>query len=261
MFIDEIDNLNDLTSYYELKTAGKVNFNTVTASDYLTNEAYKTLRTNILFCGADIKTIVITSAHENEGKSTIATELSKSLAEINKRTLLIDADMRKSVMLRRSIKTHNILGLSELLSSQAELNQVIYNTQHHDFDVIFSGHFPPNPVELLGSTKFKHLLEEFKKAYDYIIIDSPPLGAVIDAAVIADFCDGAVLVISCGKVGYPEAIQVKEQLLKSGCKLLGAVLNDAESNSSKYYKRYYSKTEYKYYTSPTKTKKQNTAAK
>ncbi len=232
--------VNDISSYTEKQTAGKVAFNTASANDYLTQESFKTLRTNILFCGSDIHSIVITSCNENEGKSTISAELSKSLAEIGKRTLLIDADLRKSVMLRKSIKARDINGLSELLSGQAELDQVLYNTQQPNFDVIFTGHFPPNPVELLGSGKFEKIITALKERYDYIIIDSPPLGAVIDAAVIASFCDGAVLVITDGRVKYHQALEVKEQLEKSGCKLLGAVLNDIDHKHSRYYKPYYS---------------------
>lgn len=240
------DNLNleipsdDLSNFSEKQTAGKVAFNTASANDYLTQESFKTLRTNILFCGPDIHSIVITSCNENEGKSTISAELSKSLAEIGKRTLLIDADLRKSVMLRKSIKTRDINGLSELLSGQAELNQVLYNTQQPNFDVIFTGHFPPNPVELLGSGKFEKTINSLKERYDYIIIDSPPLGAVIDAAVIASFCDGTILVITDGRVKYHQALEVKEQIEKSGCKLLGAVLNDIDHKHSRYYNSYYS---------------------
>lgn len=243
MFLD-LNTPNDITSFTENKSAGKVNFNTTSSGDYLTNENFKTLRTNILFCGSDIKTIVLTSSRENEGKSTIAAELAKSLAETSRKTLLIDADMRKSVLLRRNISSQNFYGLSEFLSGQAELNRVLYNTQNPDFDVIFSGHFPPNPVELLGSERFKKLLESAKEVYDYVIIDSPPLGTVIDAAVIAASCDGAAIVITPGKITVKEAAEVKEQLVKSGCKILGAILNDIDAKRTKYYKKYYRKYEY-----------------
>ncbi len=225
-----------------LPTAGRVNFNNSVSYDFPTNEAYKTLRTNILFCGSDIKTIVITSSHANEGKSTISTELSKSLADINKKTLLIDADMRKSVILKKNLKSQNILGLSELLSGQAEISQVLYNTQNPSFDVIFSGRFPPNPVELISSDNFKKNLEIFKRVYDYVIIDSPPLGPVIDAAVIATMCDGAIVVVAADETQYTEVASTKEQLNKSGCKILGAVVNEIDpkrTKKSSYYKKNY----------------------
>ena len=230
-----------------LSSAGRVNFNTTVNKTFPTNEAYKTLRTNILFCGSVIKTILITSSHENEGKSTISTELSKSLSEIGKKTILIDADMRKSVILKKNLKSQNILGLSELLSGQASLNQVLYNTQNPFFDVIFSGHFPPNPVELLSSDNFKNLIEICNSHYDYIIIDSPPLGPVIDAAVISTICDGSIIVISSGKTQFQEIVYAKEQLEKSNCKILGAVLNET-TPLNKYSNRYYKKRYYYYET-------------
>lgn len=220
------------------RTAGKVSFNTSSSSDYLSNESYKALRTNMMFCGSDIKTIVITSCHENEGKSTISSELAKSLAEIGKKTVLIDADLRKSVMLKKRSKDKEILGLSELLSKQCDICEVLYSTQHDNFDVIFSGHFPPNPVELLGSGELEKLLDKLKQNYDYIILDTPPIGAVIDAAVVASVCDGAIFVISQGTVSIHEAQNAKEQLLKSGCKIIGAVINDVEMKQKQFYKRY-----------------------
>jgi len=238
-----MDNYNDDMLYStSLQTAGRVNFNTTVNNDFPTNEAYKMLRTNILFCGTEIKTIILTSSHENEGKSTISSEISRSLAEIDKKTLLIDADMRKSVILKKNMKAQNIMGLSELLSGQATVSQVLYNTQNPNFDVIFSGHFPPNPVELLSSGVFKMVLDKLKGVYDYIIIDSPPLGPVIDASVISTLCDGAIIVIAAAKTHYQEIISVKEQLQKSGCKILGAVLNEIDSKrivNSKYYKKNY----------------------
>lgn len=238
-----MDNLNSDTLYSSsVQTAGRVNFNTTVNNDFPTNEAYKMLRTNILFCGTDIKTIVITSSHENEGKSTISSEISRSLAEIDKKTLLIDADMRKSVILKKNLKAQNIMGLSELLSGQATIAQVLYNTQNPNFDVIFSGRFPPNPVELLSSDIFGTVLSRLKSDYDYIIIDSPPLGPVIDASVISTKCDGAIIVIAAGKTYYQEILSVKEQLKKSGCKILGSILNEVDSKrivNSKYYKKNY----------------------
>lgn len=228
-----------------IKAFKKVTFNTASTNDYISNEAYKTLRTNLLFCGSDIKTVVLTSCSENEGKSTISIELTKSLAESGKKTLLIDADMRKSTMLRKSVRASDIEGLSEVLSGIAEPEDVIFNTQDDNFDVIFAGRFPPNPVELLGNGRFEQLLCEFRETYDYVIIDSPPLGAVIDSAVIASYCDGAILVIADRKVPHSQAVEVKEQLEKSGCKLLGAVLNETDRKSSKYSKKYYGK-QYRY---------------
>ena len=136
------------------------------------------------------------------------------------------------------------MGLSEFLSGQAELNEVIYNTQDPDFDVIFSGHFPPNPVELLGNAQFSSLLQSMRGIYDYVIIDSPPLGSVIDAAVMAPACDGTIIVITPGVITYSESLRVKDQLDKSGCKILGVILNDITGKQKKDYKSYYRNYEY-----------------
>lgn len=227
----------------------KVNFNTLSSNDYITSEAYKTLRTNIFFCGSEIKTIMLTSYNENEGKSTVSTELVKSFAEYGKKSLLIDADMRKSVMLKKSIRASEVMGLSEILSGLVEPEEAIFHTQDQNFDVIFSGHFPPNPVELIGNGVFASLLEKLKGIYDYIIIDTPPLGVVIDAAVIASLCDGAIYVVGGDKVPRKAARDVCDQIVKSGCRLLGAVVNQTEKGKI-YQKRYYGKAkgykEYKY---------------
>lgn len=219
----------------------KVSFNTASTKDYVTNEAYKALRTNLLFSGKDVKTILVTSSNEDEGKSTISTELSKSLADAGKKTLFIDADMRKSVILKNN---DSVKGLSELLLDMCTADEVIYGTQNENFDVLFSGHFPPNPVEILGSPRFKELLEELKKVYDYIIIDTPPVGLVIDAAVIAEACDGAILIVAYRKTDRKSAKNAKEQIEKSGCKVLGAVINEVEKKNSSYAGKYYKAKKY-----------------
>lgn len=231
--------------FEEKRTAPRVNFKTLSSNDYVTNEAYKSLRTNLFFCGSGIKTILLTSCSENEGKSTISAELSKSLAESGKKTLMIDADMRKSVMLKSNSRAGAPAGLSEVLSEIAELDEAICHTQIPDFDVIFAGRFPPNPVELIGNGRLSKLLERLKNEYDYIIIDTPPLGMVIDAAVIASYCDGAILVISDGKIGKNAAQRVKSQLERSGCYILGAVINQSDRNGRFKKKYYYGSKEYK----------------
>ena len=121
---------------------------------YFIREAYNTLRTNILFSGKDVKTIVITSCTANEGKTTVCVELAKSLAESGKRVLLMDADLRKSVMVSRYTKVRGLVGLSQVLSGQIEADDAIYKTQIKNLDVIFAGPYPPNPTELVGSPAF-----------------------------------------------------------------------------------------------------------
>ena len=197
--------------------------------DFQTEEAYKALRANLQFCGADKKAIVLTSCTPNEGKTNASLQLALSLAKSGKKTALIDADMRKSVLLGGVYEgTKEVLGLSHYLSGQNSLQDVLYSTNLSNFYTIFSGPFPPNPAELLGGERFEEMLETLKKVCDYIIIDTPPIGRVIDAAVIAGKCDGAVLLIESGAISYRFAQEVKEQLERTGCPMLGAILNKVD---------------------------------
>ena len=165
-------------------------------------EAFKTLRSNIEFCGDDIKVIAITSCMAHEGKSSVAMELAKSFAEAGNMTLLIDADMRKSVLIGR-YKTGEVkFGLSHCLTGKNQYMDAVCETDVTKLHVLFSGPVPPNPSELLGSRKFTEMLDTMKKTFAYIIIDTPPLGSVIDAAVVAKNCDGAVLVVENNTVSY-----------------------------------------------------------
>ncbi|MBQ9080747.1 MAG: CpsD/CapB family tyrosine-protein kinase [Clostridia bacterium] len=210
------------------------------SNEYFTSEAYKALRTNVQFCGTDVKVIAFTSSEAHEGKTTVCTELSKAFADDGKKILLIDADMRKSVMVSRYTEQTGIIGLSQLLSGMASIEDVKYTTKE-GFDVIFAGKYPPNPVELLGSNAFREFLESQKSSYDYIFIDCPPLGMVIDGAVIASVCDSAVIVISIDVVKRKAVAAVKSQFEKSGCRILGVVLNHVAKKSERYYKKYYGK--------------------
>lgn len=228
------NNTNDSS----ISTVGKVSFNTHFTDSFALNEAFKALRSNLLFCGSDIKTVVVTSSIEGEGKSTISTELANSIAQINKKTLLIYGDMRKP---GRMNKNRKVAGLSELLSGELDISQVIFSTQNPHLNVIFNGRLPDNPAELLTSDTFAKILEKLKTEYEYIIIDSPPLIPVIDAALISTLCDGAVLVIASERTTINEINMAKEQLEKSDCKILGAVLNQTqESVQTKHYGKKYS---------------------
>lgn len=208
--------------------------------DFFTQEAFKTLRTNIQFCGQDIHTILITSCNENEGKTIISMQIGKSFAELGKKVLIIDADMRKSVLAGRNTQAQNPPGLSELIIGIKPLGECLYMTQFPGLNLIFAGKYPPNPVELLSSKHFSSLLDAATKAYDYILIDTPPLGSVIDAAVIAPNCDGALFVISDNLVSRRQAVDVVSQLKKADCPVLGVVRNNVKKkNDSYYYKRKY----------------------
>lgn len=208
------------------------------ADDYNYNESVKTLRTNLQFCGSNVKRIMFTSAMPDEGKSDVSFATAESLAQIGKEVLFIDADIRKSILTSRYQLQEEVYGLSQYLSGQKTLEDVLYNTNIDNLDVIFAGPYSPNPAELLEEDLFAGLMEYVPTLYDYIIIDTPPMAALIDGAIVARHCDGAVMVIESGSISYRMEQKVKEQLDKSGCRILGAVLNKVELSSRPYYKRY-----------------------
>lgn len=217
--------------------------------DRRSDEAYKTLRTNLQFCGKEVRSIAITSCTPSEGKSEISLHLAKSLSESGKRVLFIDADLRKSMIVARCQVSQTVKGLSHYLSGQSPFADIVYSTNVRNLHMIFAGPVPPNPAELLGTNNFKLAMEKLKTVYDYIIIDTPPLGSVIDGAVVANECDGSILVIGAGEVSRRLAKRVMEQLRRADCPILGAILNKVDMKGSvysKYYGKYYNKEVDKY---------------
>ncbi len=211
--------------------------------NYFVQEAFNVLRTNVIFSGQDVKVILLTSVDKNEGKTVLSLHLGRSLAELGKKVLVIDADLRKSVMVGRNSSSRNVIGLSETISGMANLKDAIFATQYPNMHVVFSGKYPPNPVKLLNSVYFSGLIDAVRDYYDYVIIDTPPLGIVIDAAVVAAYCDSAIMVIGSDHIPYRAAREVVTQLKKAGCSVLGVVLNNAGSKHKKYY---YSNRRYQY---------------
>lgn len=207
-------------------------------SDYFYEESIKTLRTNIQFSSKQVKTILLTSCYQNEGKSDIAFTLSVEMGKAGKRVLLIDADIRKSTFIRRYGVKGEVKGLSQYLSGQIDAENMVYQTNYANVDMIFSGPIAPNPSELLGEEDFKKLLKTKREEYDYIFIDTPPSASLIDATVVAQNCDGGILVIESEAVSYKVAQKVKAQIERSGCHILGAVLNKVDIKSGKYYNAY-----------------------
>jgi len=215
--------------------------------DYFTEEAFKSLRTNLQFCGKDKKVIAITSCIPNEGKSTVSFSLAISLAEFGKKVLFIDADLRRSVLAGRIKVNGQVKGLTHYLSRQASLQEVICKVDDvTNLHIVIAGPVSPNPTELLGGEAFKDLITVARQVYDYVIIDTPPLGSVIDSVVVAGNCDGAILVIESGSISYRFAQNITKQLEKSNCAILGAILNKVDLASKNKYGKYgkYYKQEY-----------------
>lgn len=227
-----------------------INLDKIANIDFKTKEAYKTLRTNVQFCGDDVKVVSITSCVPNEGKSMVAFNLAVSAAESGKKVLFIDADLRKSVLIGRYKINKAIKGLTQFLTGAEVLENVKYSTNVKNLDMILSGPVPPNPAELLNSDKFSEMLKWTKQEYDYVIIDTPPIGQVIDPAIVAQQTDGVIFLVSQANISYKYAQKQIEQLKKSGCRILGAVLNKVDPDGKggyyggyygKYYGRYYKK--------------------
>lgn len=211
-------------------------------SYYDINEAFKTLRTNLFFAGENVKVVTLTSADPGEGKSTISIELARSISQVNKKVLYIDADMRRSNLAEKLVSSGSIRGLSHYLSSAISIEDIIYPTQYSCLDIICSGPFPPNPVELLDSPKFRNLIATLREVYDYIIIDTPPVGSVIDASVVSAISDGVILVTVSGHLSARAAREVKSKLERNkDCRIIGAILNKVDVNYRNHYgyRQYY----------------------
>ena len=200
------------------------------------SEAYRTLRTNIQYSSFDkkVKTVLITSSGPGEGKTTIASNLALVIAQGGNKTILIDCDQRKPKV-HKLFKLSNTTGLSNMLVGEAEMETGIQKTEVPNLFILSSGTRPPNPAELLGSEKMKSFVEELRKTYDFIILDTPPIIMVTDAQILAQYTDGCLLVISSGEAERDSAIKAQGLLEKVNAKILGVVLNKVDSSKKGYY--------------------------
>lgn len=197
-------------------------------------EYYNSIRTNIQFSGRDLKVITLTSAQPGEGKSTTSVTLAISFARAGFRTLLIDADTRNSVMSGTFKSNERYQGLTSFLSGNAELSDVICDTSIDNLMIIPAGQVPPNPTSLIQNDNFKAMVETVRGLYDYVIIDTPPLGLVIDAAILAHHSDASLLVVKAGADKRRIVTKLKEQLEQSGSVFLGVILNKYDIHLDKY---------------------------
>lgn len=204
------------------------------------SEAYRAIRTNIQFSGVDrtFKIITVTSTDAGEGKTTTICNLAITMALSGKKVLLIDADLRKP-RVHINFAISNETGLTNILAQKKPLGSVIKTASVKDLDIITSGPKPPNPSELLQSESMSKLLDDLKQKYDYIFLDTPPVGMVTDAAILAAKSDGTILVVHSGKTHIDEAQRAKQLLLNVDAKILGVVLNKINRSEKGYCKKYY----------------------
>ena len=222
---------------------------------YAIEEAINRLRINVSFFGTDIRKIMIVSSEPNEGKSFIAMILWKQMALAGEKTILVDCDMRKSVLVDEyQIEREDgkdLWGLSHYLSDNKKLEDCILTTDLPDGDILPNANNIVNPSMLLESRRFSELLDILAERYRYVFMDVPPLGLVSDAERIGHFCDGAILTVRSGETPRSIIRNSISQLERAGCPILGIALNRVGASSGKYYGRYYGSKYYtdKYYTS------------
>lgn len=213
------------------------------SKEFRVSESLKTLRTNLMFSGASVRVIGFTSVSASVGKSTVSLQTAIAFAQAGKRVLLVDADLRKSVLPSRLRIRNKVEGLSHYLSGLANVNELLRETDVPGLYIMFAGSRVPNAAELLGNENFAKLIPALKETFDYVIVDTAPLGQVIDCAVMAPHLDGVVLVVDATNNSYKLERRVKNQIERSGGKILGAVLNQVNIDERR---SYYGKS-YGYY--------------
>lgn len=192
-------------------------------------EAVNMLCTNLSFSGEQVKRVMITSCHASEGKSYLSMNILRTMAKLGRRVVMVDCDLRRSTILQhygiQFANSGSPLGLTHLLAGMAEESDVIYETDIPGAFMIPAGKHVTNSLPLLNSERFRTLMQNLREQFDYTIVDAPPLGMVIDAAQIAKYCDGTLLVVGYNTVRRQEIIDVKAQIDQTGCPILGAVVN------------------------------------
>lgn len=211
------------------------------------SEAYRTIRTNIQFSKVDIdiKTILLTSSKQDEGKTTVASNLAVSFAALEgKRVLIIDADLRNP-SIHRMFNISNNHGLTDILTNQKSVEACVQMTEVKNLQILTTGKMPPNPAEMLESKRMREFIEVLKDYYDYIFIDAPPIGIITDAGILANYCDGTIIVVGAGDTEIEAAKITKERLEKVKANIMGVILNKyiGEGSHYGYYNYYYEQTD------------------
>ena len=208
--------------------------------DYAGNEAINTICSNLSFAGKNIKKIVITSCEPNDGKSFVAIHTAINMARRGKRVVLVDADLRLSVLnAHYDVQlTGAKYGLAHLLSGQCQIDDVVYETNVAGLFYVPIGTDVQAPLSLIATPDFDNFVRTMGEAFDFVVIDAPPVGMVIDAAEIAKSCDGSVLVLEYNKTHQRALAEAKDQMERTGTPILGAVLNKVTMDrlsTKKYY--------------------------
>ena len=204
--------------------------------------AAKTLLANIRFASVDrpVKSIVLTSSVPNEGKSTVAYNLAQAIASSGKRTLIVECDMRRR-SLADMVGARARHGIYAVLSGQVELDEALVATSHRNLFFLDSEPHIPNPADILSSQRFRKLVAQMESDFDYVVIDTPPVGTFVDAAIIAALADATALVVRERFVKRAELQNAYDQLKKADANVIGVIMNMCEAESSEYNYAYYNK--------------------
>ena len=209
-------------------------------------EAYRGIRTSIEFSNLDknLQVITVTSSMQNEGKSTVLANLAVSFANLDKKVLIMEGDLRNPSV-HRMFNISNIKGLTDILLQNKVFADCVHCTDVKNLHVLTCGAIPPNPSEMLSSKKIRDFIKSLREYYDYIFIDAPPIGIVTDAGIISTYTDGCIFVVGAGEADIEMAKVSKERLEKVGANILGVVLNKFESSGASGYYNYYYEQETK----------------
>ena len=200
------------------------------------SEAYRTIRTNIKFsniAGRELKTILMTSAMPDEGKSTTVSNLGVVMAQAGHSVVVCECDFRNPT--QHKIFGLSNKGLSNCVSTGSDVMEIVQPTKIPNLYVLTSGPVAPNPSELLGSQNMVDIFEELKQHFDYVLVDTPPVMPVTDAAVVSGKVDGTILIIASGEVSPSIAVEAKKRLEQAGAHMLGVVLNKVDVASTGHY--------------------------
>ena len=207
------------------------------------NEAMNTLATNLSFCGENIRTVLMTSRYANEGKSFVTVNLLRTLASLQKRVVLLDTDLRCSKLVanyQMRFPEGRQWGLAHYLAGMCELEDIIYETNVNNAFVVPVGRRVSSSLQLLSSSRMPVLMQALADMFDVVLVDAPPAGVIVDALEIAKYCDGALIVVAYNRGRKQDVKVVTDSIRKTGCPVLGSVLNSVDFNtlvSRRYYYR------------------------
>ncbi|MGQ9816444.1 MAG: GumC family protein [bacterium] len=241
--IEELTEITVLANVPMVKNKHPIDIPTVKEPHSDIAEAYRILRTNIIFSAAarSIKSLLVTSTVPQEGKTTTCINLGITFAQLGQKVIILDCDFRRPKLHNyfKSLVKNNHNGLSDILINRIKLKDALIKSQFENLYFITSGTIPSNPAELLGSSRMSEIIDDLKNSFEFILIDAPPALGIADARVLGRICDGILVVVMTGKTDRNAVLEVKEELERAGEKIIGFVLNGVDTTHRYHRYRYY----------------------